>query len=145
MKSITTLIFIAVCNFLSAQEDTDAWKTVEVNSDFEIKVQKINCSKPTTGISKEYLFLELTNKRAESIELTYKVEKWYDGVCSNCGENTDVSLFSVELSAGESVSGNCENYRNRNLAIFSKMTGKSKSRELTSYKIIPLTLNGEKL
>lgn len=145
LKSIFTTLFICSFFFSIAQNNNSVWNTVSVSDDFEISTQKLNCSLPTTSISKEYLFIKIENKASSEIQLQYKIEKWYDGVCSNCENSGENAPFSVTLPSGQSVQGTCEDYRDRSLSIFSEMKGKIKARKLTNYKIIPLSVNGKKL
>lgn len=141
MKSTFFLVFIFTTSVVFGQE-SNIWEKHTLNEFFEISTQKINCTNPSQGINKEYLFLKIANKSNESLTLTYKVEKWYNGVNSNSDEGNQ---YTIKLSPGESVEGSCENYRNGKLAIFSKMTGTSNARKLTNYTIIPLSVNGKKL
>ncbi|MEX0812527.1 MAG: hypothetical protein WD048_09955 [Chitinophagales bacterium] len=143
-RLFTAIIFIGIYYSISAQESSADWVISQGNSNFEISTKKINCSDASKGISKEYLFLKIENKSKNALQLDYKIEKWYDEVCSNCDlDERENSSFSIELAAGESATGSCKDYRNRKLAVFSKMTGTAKARKLTDFKIIPLAVNGE--
>lgn len=122
------------------------WNLYKAYEGFQISTIKLNCTDASKGTSKEYLFLKIENTSNKPLQLNYKIEKWYDGVCSNCDSHTDESSqYSIELSPGEVTQGSCENYRNRKLAVFSKMTGTTKARELNNFNIIPLSLNGVNL
>lgn len=145
MKLFIINLFIISFFSVIAQDVNTNWIITQSNNKFEISAKKLNCVDASKGISKEYLFLKISNKTNKTITLDYKIEKWYDGVCSNCTANAENSPISISLSAKETTSGTCEDYRNRDLAVFSRMTGNAKARELSSFKILPLSLNGEKL
>ena len=140
--STTLLLYLFIFGQSAyGKEDGSEWTSYYSNESFVISTTENSCTNPSKGIDKEYLFLKITNTSDASVKLTYKIEKWYDGICSNCDDSAENAPYTIELKKGESISGSCENYRDRKLAIFSKMNGNINARSLTSFKIIPLEIN----
>lgn len=146
MKQLNLLILGIVLSFnIALAQENSNWNILQHTEQFEIAARKVNCTDASKGISKEYLFLKISNKTNETIALEYKLEKWYDGVCSNCDAGAENGLYKLEIEANKNMQATCENYRDRKLAVFSKMTGNTKARKLSNFKFIPLAVNNIKI
>lgn len=139
--SILLALFLFFFTIQSSAQNNE-WVTFLNEDLFQVSINKKDCILPSKGIDKEYIFIQFLNTSDERISINYKIEKWFGGVCSNCegNENSEAVSYTIELEKGESISGSCEDYGNRKLAIFSKMNN-VEARKLTDFKIIPIKIN----
>lgn len=128
----TVFILIYSLNILSQNTITDS--EYYSDKDISISLRPQNCIDKKRGTAKQYYFIEIVNKSNKELNVSFKKELWFDGVCQTCNINSEEYYSSIILSANETVSGSCENM-DKKLRIFSKMLNLDKVRKLTKYEL----------
>lgn len=129
MKKILFFVGIAFF-FLSFVNQSNE---VFTNGKISIKATNIGCNDVKNGINKEYVFLTFQNKTANTLQVSFLTEVYYDNTCYSCN-NEEEFTQTIELKPNEIITGDCSNKSVSNSIFFKMLDGTSKT-TLTSYAI----------
>lgn len=123
---------------LQAQTANDDWKLVHSEGGIEFYKQLTNCDLPNEGQYANYYILKIVNTLEKPIQVQWKNNIFYDGICTNCTENYLPQFQLIE--AKSSIQGDCSSYANQYLRIFDSWNNKSNPNKLTGYRISNVTI-----
>lgn len=87
----------------------------------------------------EFHFLRLKNKTNNPIVVSFKIEYYYNGSCTTCGNNE--YFFSFEIPANEVLTTDCNlEAPNARLAIISKYVNRSFGSPLERFELSNITV-----
>lgn len=135
LLSLAALIVLVIPT--TAQND---WTTYYDNEQLTIETKYSECHYPEKGVHSEYLLVKITNKTGESIDVTYKLDKWYN----DSKINPDKSDFTVVVPANNSVEATCDDLK-QGLYAYSKILDLEPKSRLSKIELNALTLNGSEV
>lgn len=98
----------------------------------QISTEFLDCVSVKNGTAKQYLNITIQNKLESPVQVSFRKELWYDGLCINCENLSDEYLVDVKLEGGETLSSNCEG--DKKLKVFFKMLELKNVRQLSHYE-----------
>jgi hypothetical protein len=111
---------------------TETWESIYSDNQIEIFQKYERCNIPSNGTNEEVVYLRIVNKTSAVIDVSWKLEMYYDGVCHGC--TGQEYMKTVQLSPNGTISGTCSESSLKELRIFSKMVS-FKTRELTGFEL----------
>ncbi len=111
------------------------------NEDAVITSTVIDCIDEANGTAKQYVSLAATNKRAYSIEISFKKDLWYGAKCISCNSTSQEYVSVIQLEGNEVEAGQCGD--SKKLLLFKKMLKLKDVRELSHFEL--KNLNTRKL
>jgi hypothetical protein len=118
----TLALFLLTAMGLSAQ--SSSWSGYKDLDKVKIEQKVTSCTNPNTQDSFEYTFLKLTNKTAQPIQVTFRIESYFNGNCTTCSNDEYVFTFNVPANSSIEPSGCAFTSQNDRLAIFRKNLNK---------------------
>lgn len=106
------LFFCISMSFVKAQ-----WVEYYQNESIKIEYLKQECSDLKNGTSNLYVFLKITNKTSETIDVYYNIFCNYQNGNKSYKTNGDKIKHTIRLPKGQSVEGNCET-KQKNLRVY---------------------------
>ena len=81
-------LFLIVCcpAFLIAQT-SETWTTYRDLDAVKIDYTTQECTGQNSGVITEFNFVRLTNKTANQVTITFKIEYYYNGSCTTCSND----------------------------------------------------------
>lgn len=108
------------------------WQILHTTEQLDIKFRYGECQL-SNGTNNENVYLQVTNKTKNTLEIEWDTEYWYNGKCNGCaGKNTE-NHKSIILNPMETREGTCSEKGTNALKIFSKMLGNGTKSELTDF------------
>lgn len=104
LKIVGLFILFASPTFIIAQSLTSAWTTYRDLDAVKIDFTTQRCGEEPNVIT-EFYFLQLTNKTANPVSISFRLEYYYNNVCSTC--NDDKYIYSFDLPANGSIVPDC--------------------------------------
>lgn len=129
---------VLILGFSSFTSHDAPWSEYFQNEQVKIEINAEACNNEQAGTYKNYVFLRITNKTSENIEVSFTKELWYDGVCSNCNGG-DEAKTNIILKANETVQGTCD-ASTKELKMFQSMQNGSK-KVLSKFELKDLTVS----
>jgi hypothetical protein len=130
------LFLIAVCpTFLMAQSYTTYTDLAAVKIDYITE----QCGEEPNTVT-EFNFIRLTNKTDQMITVGFKIEYYYDGVCTTCG--TSEYQVSFKVPANNSVSTDCSSLSGAygHLGIINKYINRNYGHPLDRFELTNITV-----
>jgi len=109
------------------------WTGIFDNDQITIEVSENRCINSKQGTDNIYLFLKVTNKTAEKINVSFLKEVWYNEKCFSCDHPAEYTS-TITLEPNGVMEGNCENL-NSPLKIFKSMPSGFSKNVLTNYEL----------
>lgn len=125
------VLFLGLSSFTVSE---DQWREYFQNDQVKIEANAGQCDNKQAGISKSYIFLRVSNKSSQKVEVSFTKELWYGETCNGCsGEETK---STVVLQPNQTIEGTCESAF-KDLKIFQGMANGSKGtkQRLTKFEI----------
>lgn len=97
------------------------------------------CDDVKNGISKEYIFLSVSNENDYDVHLSFKKNLWFNGKCKSCDSNSQEHTVSITIEANGKTQGSCN--ESNGLRIFSQMLNLEKVSKLTHYELVDIEVN----
>lgn len=93
-----------------------------------------SCGEEPNTIS-EFNFIRLTNKTNADINVSFKIEYYYNGNCTTCGD--DGYLVNYRIPANSSISTNCNELSGQygKLAVINKYKNRNYGSPLDKFEI----------
>jgi hypothetical protein len=91
IRFVSTIVGFFCAQFGIAQS-SEVWTTYRDMPAAKIEYTIHQCG---SDVITEFYFLKLTNKTAQSIDISFKIEYYYNGSCSTCGTNEYQFTFTV--------------------------------------------------
>lgn len=106
----------------------------------------IECHDEANDYHREYIHLKLENTNDYDVVAEWDVIMYYNGKCLNCGEKLSQEHHRVvTVSANSSVEGQCMDFGNKTLRIFSKLLNyNDPTSTLTKFELINRTISKTK-
>jgi uncharacterized protein YcfL len=139
-KCFLLTIAISLLFFIGANAQSE-WKMKAEQENVLIKAKTVSCNDVANGTHKEVVLIQIENKAATPIEVSFKKETWYNNICTTCNKNSAEHKVTVQLGANEIMESSCNS--NKQLNIFSKMLDMKKS-ELTKFELKDITITPAK-
>ena len=118
---------------------TKEWAVIKTQDGVSVSTKLVPCAEDGTTRVKNLLLLKFKNDNNYKVKVTWSNEKYFDGVCSGCG-NEDEHTYSVELRPGQEVAGNCATKREGTAIFESYKDGKPSTTKLTDYKVANMSV-----
>ncbi len=120
---------------INAQE----YKMYKELPELTIDYRTENCGAEPNLIS-EFHFIRLTNKTAEAITVSFKIEPYINGNCTTC--HNDEYYFTFEIPANSSITSYCDQLqeKNGNLALVSKYLNRDFGSDLDKFEITNISI-----
>lgn len=112
-KSILLLMALVFFLFKSSAQ----WIEYYQNESVKIEYLKQTCTDVKNGTENIYLFLKISNKTAETIEISYNIYCLYQNGNKTYQTKGDNIKHMLQLSSLQSIEGNCEN-KQKNLRVY---------------------------
>lgn len=101
LTTVIAMVFVADNIYAQA-----SWTVYQDLPTLKIEKKTVQCTYEGSDVTGEYIFLKLTNKTSNSINVSYHLNATYDGVCKTCG-NAEYD-FSFTVPANSSVEPVCQ-------------------------------------
>ncbi len=127
------LIILSVCPiFIQAQSST--WTNYRDLDAVKIDYILQNCGEEPNTIT-EFYFIRLTNKTENPINVSFKLEYYYNGVCSTCGNEEYV--FNLLVPANGSIMPDCASLTTTNghLAVVKRYVNRNYGSPLDRFEL----------
>jgi len=98
-----------------------------------ISTELIDCISNKNGTAKQYLSIKIENKLQTEVQVKFKKNLWYDGICTNCESESDEHLVNLKVAAASTAFGNCSS--GKPAMIFVKMLNLENVRQLTHFEL----------
>jgi hypothetical protein len=130
------LVFSGFTNLpVFAQNNSDGWTLYKEVQGVRILYQTDECHDNANGTHYEFVILKFVNTTTTAKHISWSENLYYNGICTNNKENTDYPVKEVNLKAGESVQGDC-NDSGDTFRIFSRFLNYADKQILTNYELI---------
>lgn len=103
LKFVGLIILFVFPTFIMAQS-SNSWTYYKDLDAVKIDYTTQQCGEEP-GVITEFNFIKLTNKTSNPISVSFKLECYYNGSCSTCGNEEYV--FNFEIPANGSVVPDC--------------------------------------
>jgi hypothetical protein len=114
---------------------SNTWQLLQSNDQVEIKYRYTECKLPSYGSHYENVYLLITNKTDQKIQLEWNTEYWYNGKCNGCEPGRTENHKIIILNPNQTIEGSCSEQCNRALLIPSKMLHLETKTELTDFNL----------
>jgi hypothetical protein len=138
--SFLITIIISLFFFINAKAQSE-WKPITEQEEVLINAKTVPCHDVVNGTHKELVLIQIENKGATPIDVSFKKETWYNNICTSCDKNPAEHLVNIRLGAYEIIESSCTS--NKHLNIFSKMLDMKKS-ELTKFELKDIIVTSSK-
>ena len=119
LKSLfTTALLFCISIVVQAQEIKS--EPFFENDIVVFTANKVDCVIPEQGVYAEYVLFKLRNKTSSRIEVSFYVDTYRNGTCTNCDHESRDRKRILILEANQSLEGNCNAGYNNGLKAFSK-------------------------
>ncbi|MCF8276814.1 MAG: hypothetical protein K9J17_08775 [Flavobacteriales bacterium] len=98
-----------------------------------------NCENIHNGTAKQFLLLTIKNETTSRLEVSFKRNTWYNGICSSCDSSSSENTIEVTIEPNSELKGECD--ANNGLRIFSKMLNLNNVRQLTHYELVDVIVH----
>ncbi len=135
---ISLLLMLFIFSHSMAQQATEEWTLHKEVSGIQVYAQTVDCIIESEGFYQEHVLLRFVNTTPMPQRISWQLEAWYsgpgyEGNCVTCDK--DEYRFSLDLDAGETVTGSCDLHSPPKLKIFSKFLNYETEVGLTDYNI----------
>ena len=93
------------------------WIEYSQNESIKIEYLKQECNDLTNGTSNIYIFLKITNKTSEPIDISYNIYCIYQNGINTYQTKGESHRYFLNLASNQSVEANCET-RQKKLRIY---------------------------
>lgn len=131
-------LFTSSALIVSANNNEDAGVYYQ-DEQLLIEYQKEVCELSEISNVNIYYYLTFTNLTDRTLTVNFHKTLWYNGRCANCNA-ADEDMYSLELAAGESISGECVITPNNALQVFHSMIKPENPSVLTKFELRSLTI-----
>ncbi|MBL4669598.1 MAG: hypothetical protein HRT73_08740 [Flavobacteriales bacterium] len=131
MRNIVLSLLVCLSSFSFGQTAKTLYHS---EKDVNIYLEFRDCNNSSSGVSKQYLFIDIENNSAIDVIVSFDKEYWYDNVCQTCNSNSREYETKITVPAKSRLNGACDS-KNKLLKIFSKMLNISGVRQLTKYEL----------
>lgn len=138
MKLKSLIFSCAVLSAGTAFSQDTQWSDYYSANVLTLRVRYADCHYPERGVDNRYLLISMTNGSEESVEVSYDVNRSYNGKALD----SDVKGHTLTLAAGETIEASCEDLR-PGLHIFAKTIGIEAKSVLSDFAFTNLTINGK--
>ncbi len=115
-------------------------RVVFENDQIKISSHVEECIRPQDGTDNFYVFLEVTNKSAKSLNVAYDKQLTYNGKCIGCDEANEELHVNLTVPAGSTLSGTCDPKDGKDLKIFHHMGGGFSKNVLDAFELNNITI-----
>jgi uncharacterized protein YcfL len=141
---MNTLKILAIFTYLSfhsifSYSQLDNVLTFYSGDEATISATKTSCIDRVNDIHNEYFIMEINNKSDKELEISYKMNLWYDNDCLTCDSESGEYQHMIKISPNTTIKGSCDKRHEKSLLIFSKMY-KIKTKELTNAELSDLKI-----
>ena len=134
-------IIILITTFQSTAQISENWQLFKETPELKIESQKAVCTRPDEGTNIEYLYLKLTNKTSQTLQVKFKKEMWFDNECLSCSSESDEYNVIFNLKPNQRIFPICKDAGDFNvLRVFSSMPDGFTKRTLTKFNISNLEI-----
>ncbi len=124
------------------QQAKKEWKLVAEKNGIQVYSVYENCDDNVNDIHQENAVLKFVNTTDQKLAIAWDLKIWYNGECINCDKNESEHHFAIQLNAGETKKGSCENRNiSRELLVFSKFLNMENKYLLTKFELQNINVN----
>lgn len=134
-------VFVTICWFTvqtGLAQQSDSWSTYFETEQLNISTRYSECHYPEKGVHNKYLLLRIDNTSSSEINLSYKLNRSYNGE----SVNSDVENFEFTIPANGSVEASCQELT-KGLCLFASMIEPQSKSKLSGFEISSLSVNGK--
>lgn len=131
------VILLGISGFKAAE---DRWFEYFRNDQVTIETMDGLCDNQQSGISKNYIFLRVSNQTNKKIKVSFTREMWYGDDCIGCNGGSETTSELV-LEANQSIEGSCGS-ATKDLKIFKEMANGSEGtkKKLSKFDLKNVTI-----
>jgi hypothetical protein len=118
----------------SNQHEKD-WKLETEIDGVRIETKTVDCMNTNLGFDRELILLKFTNLTDKELQISYDLELFTNSTCITCDRMPEYH-YQINLSANETIEGNCYNVNLNHLKIFSHFLDsrfRNEADEITSF------------
>jgi len=136
-----TILFASTmlnCSFITNDEHkvrSTSWQTLKEDDKIEIRYRYSDCDLPSNGTHNENVYLQITNKTNQKIQLEWNTEYWYNDKCIGCEKENMENHKTLLLKPNQTLEGSCSEKCDQSLMIFSKMLNFDIKSVLTDFNL----------
>jgi len=118
--TISMLSLLSVNQKLAAQDKESFEQKLFENTAVRFTAKLTDCIIPSEGLYAEYMLIRLENKTDKTLEVSFYVDTYRNGTCTNCDHEAGDRKRTLLLKPFEILEGNCSPGLNVGLKAFSK-------------------------
>lgn len=142
MKAKSLIIIVLSVIFFISKAQAQQWKLYKEVDGVKIFYSYQDCHDEKQSFHRQFVVLRFENTTDKTLQVTWKVNTWYNQKCSGCDSNSPEFERLISLEPKQTKEGDCNFNSSKLLRIFSKFLNyEDKTSELEKFELVNIKVS----